>query len=92
MPGGRRPTAQETPDGQEPPKNPVRMKDKADLKEQEPHRVYLWRKEQLESEGMPESLAKSVAADTSIDLHRALGMLQAGCSPESVPEMLSHLG
>lgn len=90
MPG--RPTQQDLSDGgKEPPKKkmPVRVKDKADAKEQESHRVYLWRKDQLEIAGMPEALAKSCAADESIDLHRALKMLESGCSPESIPDMLA---
>lgn len=95
MPGGRRPTGRGLEDrgGKEPPKKiPVRIqKARADSKEQEAHRVYLWRKEQLELAGMPKELAKSCAADESIDLHVACDMLASGCSPESVPEMLSAL-
>jgi hypothetical protein len=52
-------------------------------KEQEGSKIYLWRLRQLRLAGMPNALAKKIA-DSDFDLHKALDMLAAGCSPETL--------
>jgi hypothetical protein len=44
--------------------------------------VELWRATELERAGYSPSGAAELAARTDVDLHRAVELLQKGCSPE----------
>jgi hypothetical protein len=50
--------------------------------ESEHERVTRWRAEALERAGYDADSAAEVAARADIDLHRAIGLLEQGCSPE----------
>lgn len=58
-----------------------RTTEKIELIESEGDRVFRWRYEQLIRVGVPDFEANQIAAG-EFDLHRALGMLEEGCSPE----------
>lgn len=46
----------------------------------ESERVVRWRTERLELAGFPPAAALELAERTEIDLHRAIGLLDRGCS------------
>lgn len=48
--------------------------------ETEQHRLFLWRKHELEKAGLDSDAARRIA-ETDYDLHSAIAMLDAGCSP-----------
>ena len=45
-------------------------------------RVLVWRFERLRDAGYSEDQAIDLAAEPSVDLHRALELLERGCPPE----------
>ena len=45
-------------------------------------RVYCWRHEELMRAGYPIVAATRIASRTDVDLHRAVALLQRGCSVE----------
>jgi hypothetical protein len=50
-----------------------------------------WRREQLERTGFPPAVAASVAADTRLDLHALLELVEHGCPPELAVRILAPL-
>jgi hypothetical protein len=50
--------------------------------------VESWRAQELERAGFPEDLAAELAVRGDVDLHRAIEMLVAGCSPELAADIL----
>jgi len=50
--------------------------------ESEDERVARWRAEALERAGYDSVSAAELAGRADIDLHRAIGLLEKGCSPE----------
>jgi hypothetical protein len=50
--------------------------------------VESWRAQELERAGFPEDLAAELAVRGDVDLHRAIEMLAAGCSPELAADIL----
>ena len=64
-----------------------RMSESAEThKETEAQKIYGWRIRVLKEAGMPPELAMRVA-DSTMDLHRAVKMLQNGCSSELLVEI-----
>jgi hypothetical protein len=58
------------------------------LPESEDERVVSWRVDCLLRAGCDLDLAASLAFAPHIDLHRALGLLEAGCPPETAERIL----
>jgi len=56
--------------------------------ESESERIYAWRFKTLTEAGMPSKLAMRVA-DSEADLHQAVELLGAGCSPELVADIVT---
>ena len=52
------------------------------ITESENDRVTRWRTEALERAGFDTDSAVEVAGRTDIDLHRAIALIEQGCSPE----------
>ena len=52
------------------------------VQESEDERVARWRAEALERAGYDTVTAAELAARPDVDLHRAIGLLEKGCSPE----------
>ncbi|HEU5362850.1 MAG TPA: hypothetical protein VFU56_05875 [Gaiellaceae bacterium] len=50
--------------------------------------VESWRAQELERAGFPEDVAAELAMRNDVDLHRAIGLLEKGCSPELAAEIL----
>jgi hypothetical protein len=50
--------------------------------------VERWRAQELERAGFPEDVAAELAMRNDVDLHRALELLEKGCSPELAAEIL----
>ena len=50
--------------------------------------VERWRAEALERAGFPEDVAAELATRSDVDLHRAIGLLQKGCSPQLAADIL----
>lgn len=65
-----------------------RATEKIELVESEEDRVFAWRYETLLQAGLDDVDATQVAASL-FDLHRALAMLERGCSPEQLAEIAS---
>lgn len=51
-------------------------------------RVERWRTAELERAGYPHDAAARIAARHDVDLHRAVQLLERGCSPELALEIL----
>ena len=51
-------------------------------------KVVLWRAERLERAGYAPAVALELAARIEIDLHRAIGLIEHGCSPETAARIL----
>jgi cytidylate kinase len=63
----------------------------ADVKhpvETESERVERWRAQELERAGFTEDVAAELATRNDVDLHRAIELLNNGCSPELAAEIL----
>lgn len=50
--------------------------------------VEAWRLEQLLQAGYPVAIAADLAADPSVDLHRAIELVAGGCAPELAGRIL----
>jgi hypothetical protein len=50
--------------------------------------VERWRAEALERAGFPEDVAAELAMRNDVDLHRAIELLQNGCSPQLAADIL----
>jgi len=50
--------------------------------------VEAWRAEALERAGYPEAAAAEIAMRHDVDLHRAVELLEQGCSPELALKIL----
>ena len=51
-------------------------------------KVEAWRLKQLLEHGYPLHLAEQIAADSTIDLHRALEIVDRGCKPAVAASIL----
>lgn len=58
------------------------------IEETELERVVRWRAERLERAGYDISVAHELAARPDVDLHRAIELLEHGCSPETAARIL----
>jgi hypothetical protein len=58
------------------------------LRPTEQELVERWRAQELERAGFPADVAAELAMRTDVDLHRAVELLQRGCSPELAAEIL----
>jgi hypothetical protein len=56
--------------------------------ETEIERVTRWRVERLERAGYDHEVAHELAERPDVDLHRAVGLLENGCSPEMAARIL----
>ena len=56
--------------------------------ESEVERVERWRAQALERAGYSAEAARELSARLDVDLHRAIGMLENGCSQELALEIL----
>jgi hypothetical protein len=50
--------------------------------------VERWRAQELERAGFPEDLAAEFAMRSDVDLHRAIELLDRGCSPALAADIL----
>ena len=50
--------------------------------------VERWRAEELERAGYPENVANELAMRADVDLHRAIELLERGCSIELAADIL----
>jgi hypothetical protein len=58
------------------------------LRPTEQELVERWRAQELERAGFPEDLASEFAVRGDVDLHRAIEMIAAGCTPELAADIL----
>ncbi len=58
------------------------------LEDTEQRRIEDWRTEELERAGYSHRAAGRLAARHDVDLHRAVELLQRGCSPELAMKIL----
>lgn len=58
------------------------------ITETEAERVQRWRTEELERAGYDTQSATELAGRHDVDLHRAVGLVEAGCSIELALEIL----
>ena len=58
------------------------------ITETEAERVQRWRAEELERAGYDADSASELAGRSDVDLHRAIGLLEAGCSVELALQIL----
>ena len=56
--------------------------------ETEQERVQRWRVEALERAGYEPEAASELAARPDVDLHRAIQLIESGCSPELALQIL----
>ena len=59
-----------------------------DIQETEVERVERWRSEALEAAGYDPDSATLLAGRHDVDLHRAIEMVERGCSPETALRIL----
>jgi len=57
-------------------------------RETESERVMRWRTERLERAGFPPEAALALAERAEVDLHRAVGLIDRGCSVETALAIL----
>jgi hypothetical protein len=50
--------------------------------------VERWRAQELERAGYPDTVAVELAMRSDVDLHRAVELLEKGCSPELAAQIL----
>lgn len=62
--------------------------DTTGLRETEQELVERWRAEELERAGYSADLAAELAMRPDVDLHRAIELLQRGCSPQLAADIL----
>ena len=60
----------------------------AEIVETELERVERWRAEALERAGYDAADAQAIAARLDVDLHRAMELLEQGCTPELAVRIL----
>jgi hypothetical protein len=53
--------------------------------------VTRWRREQLTGSGFPPSLAMTIAAEASYDLHALIELVESGCRPDLAARILAPL-
>jgi hypothetical protein len=58
------------------------------LKDQEAERVEAWRVGELQRAGYDREAAAELASRVDVDLHLAVDLLRAGCSPELALQIL----
>ena len=58
------------------------------LEDTEQRRIELWRTEELERAGYSRRAAGRLASRHDVDLHRAIDLLERGCSPELAVKIL----
>ena len=58
------------------------------LEDTEQRRIELWRTEELERAGYSRRAAGRLASRHDVDLHRAVDLLERGCSPELAVKIL----
>ena len=58
------------------------------LKPTEQELVERWRAQELERAGFPEDVAAELAMRNDVDLHRAIELIEKGCSAELAAEIL----
>ena len=58
------------------------------IEESESERVVRWRAEALARAGYEADAARELSARLDIDLHRAIALLERGCSPEIAARIL----
>jgi len=58
------------------------------ITETEAERVQRWRVEELERAGYDNDTATELASRSDVDLHRAVGLIEAGCSIELALQIL----
>ena len=58
------------------------------ITETEAERVQRWRVEELERAGFDTQSATELAGRTDVDLHRAVGLIEAGCTIELALQIL----
>ena len=58
------------------------------IKPTEQELVERWRAQELERAGFPGDVAAELAPRNDVDLHRAIQLLEAGCSPELAADIL----
>jgi hypothetical protein len=58
------------------------------IEESEVERVERWRTEALENAGYDPDSASLLASRHDVDLHQAIEMVEAGCSPETALRIL----
>lgn len=58
------------------------------VSEPEHERVERWRAEALERAGYPREIAAELATRVDVDLHRAIGLLENGCPPDTAARIL----
>jgi hypothetical protein len=58
------------------------------VRDPEHERVERWRAEALERGGYDAAAAAELAARLDVDLHRAIGLLEQGCPPETALRIL----
>jgi len=63
------------------------VSDAVEIREDEQARVESWRLHVLIEAGYPLSLAERIAASEA-DLHRAVALVERGCTPETAAEIL----
>jgi hypothetical protein len=62
--------------------------DTTSLRETEQEQVERWRAQELERAGYSADVASELAMRADVDLHRAIELLQRGCSPELAADIL----
>ena len=62
--------------------------DTTGLTETEQEQVERWRAQELERAGFPHDVAAEFAMRADVDLHRAIELLEKGCSPELAADIL----
>ena len=58
------------------------------FKPNEQELVERWRAQELERAGFPADVAAELAVRNDVDLHRAVELLQKGCTPELAADIL----
>jgi len=62
--------------------------DTTSVKDTEQELVERWRAQELERAGFPSEVASELAVRSDVDLHRAIELLERGCTPELAADIL----